>query len=599
VKDFAKVSHRVPMMSIENTYSDGEIREWVDRLGRAAPEAPLSYVGELKVDGVALSLIYENGRLVRAVTRGDGVVGDDVTANVRTIRGVPLVVPYAEPFEARGEAYMTFEAFSKLNDRLVENGEKPLQNPRNTTAGTLKLLDSAEVAARKLSFVAYLLVSDRHAVSHYDNLAFLASVGLPTVVHSEPLATVGEVIGFCDRWRTQRFTLPFPVDGVVIKVNDIALQVQLGATAKCPRWVIAFKYPPERAETVVEKIDAQVGRTGVVTPVARFAATPLAGTTIRNATLHNYDEVARLGLCEGDRVEIEKGGEIIPKVVKVLLEKRPPGLPVFVPPTHCPSCGSALEKLEGEVALRCFSSSCPAQQFAMLNHFVARGAMDIVNLGPALLQQLLDRGLIASFADIYSLTTEQLAGLDRMGEKSAARVVAAIEASKKAPLERLIFGIGIRMIGAQAAKVLARQVADIRDLFTMTVEQLCAIDTIGQAMAQSLRMYFDREENRQLIERLRQCGVNMSGAGGTPPEGVFSGMTFVLTGALSKFTRDEAQAEIEKRGGKVTTSVSTRTKYVVAGTDAGSKLAKAQQLGIAVIDEAQLLDMMGTNQPET
>ncbi len=588
-KEFPKVIHRIPMMSIENTYAEEEVGKWVERLQRALPSAALSFVGELKVDGVALALIYEDGRLVRGITRGDGVVGDDVTANVRTIRSIPLTVKYKGPFEVRGEVFMTFAAFTKLNERLCEDGEKPMQNPRNTTAGTLKLQDSAEVAMRSLSFVAHYLISDAHADSHAANLSFLTAIGLPTVTHSRPLSTVDAVYAFCDDWKSKRSGLPFPVDGVVIKVDDLAHHKELGTTAKSPRWVIAFKYQPERAVTNVEKIDAQVGRTGVITPIARLTPVLLAGTTIRNATLHNYDEINRLGLREGDSVEIEKGGEVIPKVIQVLIEQRPASISPFTPPASCPSCNSLLGKLTGEVALRCFNSSCPAQQFALLNHFVSRGAMDIRNLGPALLQQLLEKRLIASVADIYLLKIDQLAGLDRMGEKSAARVIASIETSKRAPLDRLINGLGIRMIGAQAAKVLAGQVADIADLFTMSCDQFSEIDTIGPTMAQSLRMYFDRGENRHLIERLRSCGVNLAGTPRSTANGPLSGKTFVLTGTLERFSREEAQREIEKRGGKVTSTVSSRTNYVVAGTDPGSKLAKAEKLNVPIIDEQRFI----------
>ncbi len=591
-KEFPKVRHSFPMMSIENTYEEGEIEEWIHRLERAVPSSELSFIGELKVDGVAAALIYENGRLVRGLTRGDGTIGDDVTANVRTIRSIPLVVDYPYNFEVRGEVFMSFEAFTELNEKLTENGEKPMQNPRNTTAGTLKLQDSSEVAARKLSFVAHNLISDRHKGNHSDNLSFLQSLGLPTVVHSEPFYSINEIITFCNYWRNKRFTLPFPVDGVVIKVNSIELQKRLGSTAKSYRWVIAFKYPPERALTRLEKIDAQVGRTGVITPIARLSPVVLAGTTIRNATLHNYDEIERLGLREGDMVEIEKGGEIIPKVVDVIVEKRSADSKKFLPPTNCPSCNSLLGKIEGEVALRCFNSSCPARQFALLNHFVSRSAMDIGNMGPALIKQLLEKKLISSVADIYLLTQEQLASLDRMGEKSAKKVIASIEASKVNSLDRLIHGLGIRLIGAQAAKAIASGIEDIKDLFTMSCEEISAIETIGPTMAQSLRFYFDREENRLLIERLRSYGVNMKGGSQFKTTGPLAGKTFVLTGALTRFTREEAQREIEKRGGKVTSSVSSKTSFVVAGKDPGSKMEKAGKLNIPVIDEQKFIELL-------
>jgi DNA ligase (NAD+) len=586
-KEFPKVQHQTPMMSIENTYSENEVHDWFDRVRRTVPAAMLLFTGELKVDGVAVSLIYEDGKLVRGVTRGNGIVGDDVTPNVRTIRSIPLTVDYHDAFEVRGEMYMTFNAFSALNERLIENGEKTMQNPRNTTAGTIKLQDCKEVAARNLSFAAHFLLSEHHQDAHSANMSFLNRLGFPTVIHPQLLATVDAILDFCALWKTKRFELPFPVDGVVIKVDRISLQKELGATAKAPRWVIAFKYQPERAVTCLEKIDAQVGRTGVVTPVARLSPVLLAGTTIKNATLHNYEEIKRLDCRECDMVEIEKGGEIIPKVVQVVLEKRSPHLPPFSPPRRCPSCQSQLGNLEGEVALRCFNASCPAQIFALLQHFVSRTAMDIGNLGPALLQQLLDNKIIASAADIYNLTCDQLALLERMGEKSAARVIAAIEASKKNPLDRLVHGLGIRMIGAQAAKAIAAGITNISDLFTMTVEELAAIDGIGSVMAQSVRAYFDRPENVHLVERLQICGVNCSGAPQSKTSGTLSGKTFVLTGTLSGFTREKAQKEIENRGGKVTSSVSSKTSFVVAGIDPGLKLEKAEKIGLTILDEQQ------------
>lgn len=591
-REFPKVAHRIPMMSIDNTYAAEEVAAWVERLQRALPGQQLSFVGELKVDGVAAALLYEAGRLVRAVTRGNGTVGDEITANIRTIRSIPLVVDYTEPFEVRGEVYMTFTAFDALNAALVEEGGKTMQNPRNTTSGTLKSQNSRDVAARNLSFASHFLLSENHTLSHTDNLAFVGSLGLPTVLHSPQLFSVAAVLAFCDKWQKQRFSLPFPVDGVVIKVDSIALQAELGTTAKSPRWVIAYKYQPERAETVVVQIDAQVGRTGVITPVARLAPVALAGTTIRNASLYNYDEIARLELREGDTVEIEKGGEIIPKVLRVVGEKRAADLPPFSPPTSCPSCGAHVVRIDGEVALRCCNSACPAQLFARINHFVSHTAMDIRNLGPALIEQLLHNKLVGSPADIFRLTVEQLAALERMGEKSAQRVVAAIGESKKNPLDRLLHGLGIRMIGAEAAKVLAQEVDDIADLFTMGEEQFVAIDTIGPTMAQSLRVYFEQDENRQLIAELRGAGVNMAGNEKKGGMGILSGKTVVLTGTLTRFTREEAKRVVENRGGKVSSSVSAKTHFVVAGDAAGSKLAKAQKLGVTVLDEAAFVAMV-------
>lgn len=592
VKEFPKVTHSIPMMSIDNTYSEEELREWVERITKSLPNEKLCFVGELKVDGVAVSLMFENQKLFRGATRGNGTVGDEVTANIRTIRGIPLSVDYEFPFEVRGEVYMTYDAFSALNQSIIENGHKPMQNPRNTTAGTLKLQDSKEVAHRNLSFAAYSLLSDTYKSSHHNNLEFLIEKGFPTVVHSPLLHSVDQLIDFCHHWENKRHQLPFPVDGVVIKVDSFSHQQDLGTTAKSPRWVIAFKYQPERAITQVEKIDENVGRTGVVTPIARLSPVFLAGTTIKNATLHNYDEINRLGLQSLDYVEIEKGGEIIPKVVKVIPDKRPIESKPFSPPTHCPSCGSLLSKLEGEVALRCFNSSCPAQAQAALEHFVSRTAMDIRHIGPALIHNLLEHGLVKSISDLYNLTPENLMTLARMGEKSAYNVFGSIEKSKLNSLDKLIHGLGIRMIGAQTAKILASNINDISDLFSMSPEELSHIETIGPTMAQSIRYYFDREENKQLIEKLKSSEVNTKGTKKSLMEGPLTGKTFVLTGALNSFTREEASKKIESLGGKVSSSVSKKTDYVVAGEEAGSKLAKAEKLGVKVIDESAFLDLL-------
>jgi DNA ligase (NAD+) len=583
---FPKVAHSSPMMSIDNTYSPAEVAEWMNRLVKQLPGETLRFICELKVDGVAAAVRYEGGRLISGVTRGDGVSGDEITANLRTIRSLPLSVTHTAPFEIRGEIYMPFESFRSLNDQLEEAGKKPMQNPRNTTAGTVKLLDPKEVGRRKLAFAAHFLISDGHRLSHSDNLAFMQSIGIPTVLRSQPLDGYEAVIAFVNEWDARRRDLAYPVDGIVIKVDGIAHQQALGATAKSPRWVIAYKYPPDRAVTVVEAIDAQVGRTGVITPVARLSAVALAGTTIRNATLHNYEEVARLDIRVSDTVEIEKGGEIIPKVVTVLTEKRPETCRPFNPPTQCPSCNAELAKLDGEVAIRCLNTACPAKIFAALNHFVARDAMNIEGFGPALIQQLLDSRLIHTPADLFSLTEESLAGLERMGAKSAANCVAALQRAKANPLDRLIHGLGIRMIGSQASKALARAVMDINDLYAMPNDNLEKIEGFGATMAQSVRLFFDRPENRACIEQLRACGVNCRGIAPASGSLRLCGKTFVLTGTLERHSREEAKELLESLGAKVASSVSKKTDYVVAGAEAGSKLTKAQGLGVAVIDEA-------------
>jgi len=594
-KSFPKVEHRTPMMSIENTYSEKEVQEWVKRIKRSLPDESIAFIGELKVDGVAASLLYENGRFVRGATRGNGVVGDDVTQNIRTIRSIPLQISHKGTLEIRGEIYMTFDNFQKLNDAIIESGQRPMQNPRNTTAGTLKLQDSREVARRRLSFAAHFLLADDHRNEHESNLDFLKKLGFPVVIHSPLLKSSEDVIKHCDTWQEKRHDLPFPVDGIVVKVNDIAQQNTLGYTAKAPRWVIAYKYKPETGITQVEDITGNVGRTGVVTPTAHLSPVFLGGTTIRNATLHNYDEIERLELRIGDYVEIEKGGEIIPKVLRVIKEKRPPHTHPYKPPELCPSCESSLDSIEGEVAVRCFNRSCPAQIFASLEHFVSRSAMDIRGLGPALLHQLLEHDMVHTVADLFTLTMDQLTSLERMADKSAHNILDAINNAKQRPLDRLIHGLGIRMIGAQSAKVLARNVNDIADFYDMDLEEIEALDTIGPTMAQSVRIYFDREENKQVIERLRQYGVNTKGLPKATPTGGLSGKSFVLTGALENYTREEAKEQIESKGGKVSSSVSKKTDYVVVGTDPGSKFEKAKELGVPIIDENELGRLLSAN----
>lgn len=595
VKEFAKVQHTVPMMSIDNTYAYDELRRWVERTQKNISADDIGYIGELKVDGVACALRYDNGRLVQAVTRGNGVVGDDITANVRTVRSIPLRVDFKEPFEIRGEIYMTFSRFQKLNEWLTEEGLPAMQNPRNTVAGTIKLLDPRIVARRGLSFSAYYLLSNQHTSSHRENLSFLTRCGVPTVMHSSLLGSFDDIVTFCEEWDSKRETLDFPVDGIVIKVDSIPYQRFLGTTAKSPRWVIAYKYQTKTAQTDLIAIDSQVGRTGVVTPVARLQPVMLAGTTIRNATLHNYDEVARLDVRVGDRVEIEKSGEIIPKVVRVVPTDTRKSPHPFVPPTQCPSCGATLVNIEGEVALRCVNTSCPAQMYASLIHFVSRNAMNIEGMGPALIEQLLDKNLVHTPADLFSLSVETLAPLERMGKKSAENVIHSLENAKKNPLNRLIYALGIRLVGAQTAKIIALSVDTISDLFSMSVEEFESIESIGPLVAKSIRLYFDQEKNIDLITRLCSAGVNCSGERGTisKQSQPLSGKTYVLTGTLHHFTRQQAQQHIEQLGGKVSSSVSKKTTAVIAGEDPGSKLGKAEKLGVEVIDEPAFLSLLG------
>jgi DNA ligase (NAD+) len=595
--NFAKVTHSVPMMSIDNTYSAEAIREWIQRIEKNTTRMPLAFIGELKIDGVACAIRYEQGKMVRAVTRGDGTTGDDITANARTIRSLPLSVAYKKTFDVRGEIYMRFEDFQALNDSLRADGLQPMQNPRNTTAGTIKLLDPKEVARRHVQFAAHSMLSPDHEISHYDNQQFLAGLGFPTVIRSDRLTSAHEIVSFCDAWQKNKNSLPYPIDGVVIKVDSLEQQKKLGSTAKSPRWVIAYKYQPEIAETELLAIDAQVGRTGVITPVARLRPVQLSGTTVKNATLHNYDEIGRLDIHVGDCVAIEKSGEIIPKIIKVVSQKNNLENKTFVPPTHCPSCNAALVKMPDEVALRCINTSCPAQLFASLNHFVSREAMNIEGFGPALIEQLLEKNIVANPADLFNLTFETLSGLERMGKKSAYNMLAAVAKAKNNPLHRLISGLGIRMIGAQAAKTLASVIEDISELGTMSMEELIKINTIGPSMAQSVVLYFQQKKNQELIDHLRAAGVQCKGGKTTlakSPQPLI-GKSFVLTGTLGTFSREKAIECLENLGAKVNSSVSAKTTAVICGIDPGSKKAKAQKLGIPIMEEPALLALLDQN----
>ncbi len=596
-REFKKVEHTTPMMSIDNTYSADELRDWIARTKKNIGSDTIEFIGELKIDGVACALKYRSGKLFQAVTRGNGTVGDDITANVRTIRSLPLRIDTEDSFEVRGEIFMNFLNFQRLNESLIENGQQPMQNPRNTTSGTVKLLNPGEVAKRRLSFSAHFLLSDTPTANHYSNLEYLSQCGIPTVIHSQPLSSEDEVVSFCSEWHDRKNDLGFPVDGVVIKVNDLQQQDRLGSTAKSPRWVIAYKYEPETAKTEVAAIDAQVGRTGVITPVARLNPVLLSGSTVSNASLHNYDEIARLGIQTGSMVEIEKSGEIIPKVIRVIAKNSNEDGHAYQPPEKCPSCESSLIRMEGEVALRCISTSCPAQIFASLNHFVSRDAMNIEGFGPALIEQLLDKKLVETIADLFTLSAKKLAGLERMGEKSAANIIDAVEKAKKNPLHRLIHGLGIRMIGAQSAKTLAAAVEDISEFEQMDIEKLTALETIGPNMSGSILLYFQQEKTRELIARLRSTGVNCTGTGGVEEERVqpLSGKTYVLTGTLDSFSRSEARERIEQLGGKVSSSVSKKTTAVITGKEPGSKFTKAQNLGIPILDEAAFLDLLQQN----
>jgi DNA ligase (NAD+) len=600
---FPTVRHAAPMLSLENAYSDAELREFHARICRAL-ERPdttvLPYVAELKIDGLSIALTYVHGRLARGVTRGDGVQGEDVTPNVRVIRAIPLRLRGDVPdeVEVRGEVYLPRADFERINEERAAAGEAVFANPRNSAAGAVRTLDSAAVARRGLRAFTYQLVMPSGArppvSTHAEILKRLTEWGCPVEPHWRRCESIDEVIAFTEAWRDTRRDLQFETDGVVVKLDDLALRADLGATAKFPRWAIAFKFPAEQATTRLIRIDVNVGRTGAVTPFAVLEPVRLSGTTIQMATLHNEQEVARRDIRDGDMVLIEKGGDIIPKVVKPILSERPPGTEPWKMPTSCPFCHSELVKPDDEVVWRCENVSCPARIRRGLLHFASRYAMNIEGLGESLVDQLVTRGLVRDYADLYSLTADQLAALDRMGKKSAANLVQEIDQSRQAELWRLLHGIGIRHVGEGGAKALAAAFHSIPKLREAPVEVLEEIPDVGPVVARSVRTFFDAPPNADLLDRLAAAGVRMDQA---PPavsavSTSLRGQTFVITGTLASMSRDEATRRITDLGGKVTGSVSRNTSWLVAGSEAGSKLEKAQKLGVPTLDEAGFLALI-------
>ena len=586
---FAPVEHAVPMESLHDSFSEEELRDFDRRVREVCPQA--QYVVEPKFDGLSVALEYRDGVLVRGSTRGDGLVGEDVTANIRTIRTVPKKLTQPVPFlEVRGEVYMSHESFLSLCARQELQEEKPFKNPRNAAAGSLRQKDPRVTATRELDIFVFNLqqVEGKSLSGHAQSLQWMQELGLTVPPFYKVCDTIEEVLEEVRRIGELRGSLPYSIDGAVVKVDQFSQRAQLGSTAKFPKWAEAFKYPPEEKETTLLSIEINVGRTGVLTPTGVFEPVQLAGTTVSRATLHNEDFIAEKGLCPGARVVLRKAGEIIPEVVKVL--SCPEDSTPFQMPETCPSCGQPVTREEGEAAVRCTNPECPAQLLRHLIHFASRDAMDIDGLGPAILEQLVSAGLLYTPADLYSLTQEQLAGLERMGEKSAQNLLDALEASKKNDFSRLIFALGIPHIGAKAAKLLSARFPTMETLLEATEEEIASIDGFGQIMAQAVAEFLQLPGSRHLIQALREAGVNMEAAQ-TPTGSLFSGRTFVLTGTLPTMTRSQASAFIESLGGKVSGSVSKKTSYVVAGEEAGSKLAKAEKLGIPVLSEAELLAM--------
>jgi DNA ligase (NAD+) len=602
VEGFETVEHLQPMLSLDNAYAEEDLRAFDERVRKGLGiEGDVDYVAELKIDGLSIALTYEDGRLVRGATRGDGARGEDVTSNVRTIRSFPLTLRGLPPgrIEARGEVYLPRTSFERMNREREEAGEPLFANPRNAAAGTMRNLDPAQVARRVLRGWVYQVVGVADERSHAAVLERLKAWGLAVEPHWSRCPGIDSVVAFCERWREERHDLEFETDGVVIKLDDLASRQRLGTTSKFPRWAVAFKFPAQQARTRLRQIAVNVGRTGAVTPYAVLEPVKLAGSTISMATLHNAEDVARKDIREGDLVIIEKGGDVIPKVVRPVLEERPPDSAPWQMPPECPACGSVLARPADEVVWRCENTSCPAKIRRGLEHFASRGAMNIEGLGEALIDQLVSRGLVHDFSDLYRLDQPTVAALEsittregkelkrRVGDKVAAKLLEQINRSRGNDLARLIYGLGIRHVGERAGDVLAAAFGDIDTLMTAPVARLEATHEIGPVLAASVRAWFDEPHNRELVQRLRAAGLSMrSSRPPVPAGGPLEGKTFVLTGTLERMTREEATARIEAVGGRVSGSVSKKTSFVVVGADPGSKAEKARTLGVETLDEA-------------
>lgn len=602
-KNFETVVHQNRMYSLENSYSKQDVLDWEQRLQRVLGNVPLQYTCELKYDGASISITYERGKLVRAVTRGDGFQGDDVTANIKTIKSVPVRLKgnYPEKFEIRGEIILPFSGFEKMNQELIEIGETPYSNPRNTASGSLKLQDSSLVAKRPLVCLLYNIVGANDILKNQFNaLQKAREFGFKVPEQSILATSIEEVFAFIDFWDTERFTLPYETDGVVIKVNDFYQQEELGYTAKNPRWAIAYKFKTEQAETKLLDITYQVGRTGAITPVANLEPVQLAGTIVKRASLHNADQIQKLDIRVGDQVYVEKGGEIIPKIVGVDLSQRSSSSE----PTHyienCPECGTALVRKEGEAQHYCPNFyGCPPQIIGRVQHYISRKAMDIDGLGGETVALLYNNGLLQNYADLYELKKEQIVPLERMAEKSATNLIKGIEASKNIPFERVLYALGIRFVGETVAKKLAAHYKSIENLQLATYEELVMVDEIGGKIAESVRLFFQNEENQRIIERLKNYGIQLASIEKerTQVSNRFEGQTFVISGVFSHFTRDGLKQTIEDHGGKIASSISSKTHVVVAGENMGpAKLEKATKLGIKIWTEADFIKQLENNE---
>jgi len=600
---FVKVRHSSPMLSLDNTYNEEDLRGWERRVHELSGRKDVDYVCELKLDGMSLALHYEDGRLVRGLTRGDGTTGEDVTLNVRTVRSVPLSISREAlkkagvplDFEVRGELLMPIAAFKKLNEEREKQGLATFANPRNFTAGTVRQLEPSITASRRLDYFGYMLLKNgrTHFPRQSETMDALEKLGFKANLNRKLVHNMEEVWKFIQQWEGKRESLPYEIDGIVVKVDRVGLQEELGYTGKAPRWAIAYKYAARGGVTQIEDILVQVGRTGKLTPVAALKPVPIGGTTVTRATLHNMDEIERLGVKIGDWVQVERGGDVIPKVVSVVEDKdHPRGKKSFHMPERCPVCGGHVVRTEGEADHRCVNPNCPAQLRETIRHFASRGIMNIEGMGDALVGQLTERGLVKNVADIYKLTKDNLLGLERMGDKSAQNVLDEIERSKQLPLERVIYGLGIRFVGERTAEFLAEHFGSVDALMKASQDELREVNEVGPRIAESIGEFFAEPRNRELVKRLENAGLTFTGKKkqrGTK----LAGKTFVLTGTLARYTRDEAKKMIEDAGGRVSGSVSKKTDYVVAGSDAGSKLDKAKELGVAVVGENELEKLVG------
>lgn len=606
-KEFNPVKHKIPMLSLANTYDEQDLFDFDRRVRESLPDSEkVEYVVELKIDGASVSINYVNGFLKTAATRGDGTVGEEVTNNIKTIRSVPLKIDLSKEkkyklknFEVRGEVYMRISDFDKLNEEREAKGEKLFANPRNSTAGTLKLQDPKVVSARKLNVFLYSLISiDEEFESQEENLKLLSKLGFTINPQYKVCKSIEEVLKVCSRFEEIRDTLEYEIDGAVIKVNSMHQQKLLGSIAKSPRWAVAYKFKAKQAFTKLNAITWQVGRTGAITPVAELEPVKLAGSTISRATLHNYDEIQRKDIRTGDTVVIEKGGDVIPKVVSVVLSERPKKSQPTLPPEKCPVCNSKLFKPENEVAFYCENPECSAQIKGRLIHFASRGAMDIEGLGDALIDLFVDKGFITHFSDIYKLKDrrDELTKIERLGEKSIDNLLKSIEKSKSQPFSKVLFALGIRYVGAGAAQKITDHFNSIDDIIASSEEEISAIYEIGPSISKSIKQFFSDKNNLKLIEELRKSGLTFTSEKKVIVQSALTGKTFVLTGTLSAFSRDEAGARIIALGGKVTSSVSKNTDFVVAGEKAGSKLTKAESLGVKVLDESTFLKMLEENE---